>query len=134
MPEENPDVLRRFVPMKSRKAGQVALHERFHRRQIEAADEHEGEVARIGKALLVERERSVEVHLVHVGGLHWPRSKMILRQRRAERIFECRVGQRVLVRQRHLQLFLEDAERHGVGARRREREIDELEHRFEVFA
>ena len=59
---------------------------------------------------------------------------MVLRQRRAERIFECRVGQRVLVRQRHLQLFLEDAECHGVGARRREREIDELEHRLEVFA
>ena len=31
--------------------------------EIEAADEDEREVARVGKAVLVERERLVEIHL-----------------------------------------------------------------------
>ena len=57
------DVLRDFVPVERRKARQVALDQRLHGREIEAPHEDEGEVARIGEAVLVEGERLVEVHL-----------------------------------------------------------------------
>ena len=56
------DVLRGLDPAEGRKARQVALHERLHGCEIEAPHEDEGEVAGIGEAVLVERERLVEVH------------------------------------------------------------------------
>src|SRR5688572_13519957 len=120
--------------MQSRKTRQIALDERLHRRQIEASDKHKGEVARVGKAIVVEREGSLEAQLVDTGGLQWPRPKMVLRQRCVQRLTEYRLRQRVLIGQRHLQLFLEDPKRDGIGTRCREREIDELEHRLELFA
>ena len=43
----------------------VPLDQRLHRRFIKAPDEDECEVARIGKALLVERKRLFEVPFVN---------------------------------------------------------------------
>ena len=51
-----------------------------------------------------------------------------------ERLVEHRVRRRRLVGQRHLQLIGQDAEGDGIGSRRGEREIDELEHRLEILA
>ena len=46
------------------KRGEIALDQRPHRGKVEAADEHEGEVAGVGEAVLVEGQRLVEAHLI----------------------------------------------------------------------
>ena len=50
-----------------------------------------------------------------------------------ERLVEHRVRHRRPVRQRHLQLVGQDAERDRIGPRRGKREIHELEHRLEIL-
>src|SRR5436190_240699 len=48
------DIPHGLLSVERRQARQIALHERPHRRDVEAADEDEREAARIGEAVLVE--------------------------------------------------------------------------------
>ena len=120
------------LPMKRGQAAQVLLDERLDRREIEAADENEREIARVREAVLVERQRLVQVHLRDLIRRHRPRAQVILRDGRVQRVFECGVGQRLAVRQRGGQLARRRAKRFRIGARLRERQVDQLKHRFEI--
>src|SRR5437667_7761190 len=55
------DVLPRLFPADGRKRSQVTLNQRLDRRQVETADEDKCEVARVGKAILVECQGFVEI-------------------------------------------------------------------------
>ena len=59
---------------------------------------------------------------------------MVLGQRGAECFVEHGLGHRALIGERHLELILEHAERHGIRTRSGEPEIDQLKHRLEIFA
>ena len=72
--------------MERRQAGQITFDQRLHGREIEAPDEDEREVARIGEAVFVEGERFVEIHLIDARGGHRLRSEMVLAQCRVERL------------------------------------------------
>src|SRR5437899_2034667 len=85
------DVLRSLVPVKGRKAPQVALYERLHGCEIEAPDEDEGEAARIGEAILVEGERLVEAHLREACRRERLRPQVVLAQCGIEGLVEHRV-------------------------------------------
>ena len=63
------DVLPRLLPADRRQGAEIALDQRLHRRQVEAADEDEREVAGVGEPVLVERQRLVEVPLVDAAGV-----------------------------------------------------------------
>ena len=128
------DVAPRFLALECGQAAEVALDERLDRRQIEAADEDEREVAGVGEAVLVERHRFLEAHLRDGVRGQRPRAQVILADRGGEGVLERRFGQRLPVGQRRGQLRGRRAERFGVGARLRERQIDQLEHRFDVPA
>jgi len=52
-----------FLPVEGRQAGKIPLDERFDRREVEAADKDEREVAGIAETLLVEAQRLIEIHL-----------------------------------------------------------------------
>ena len=127
------DVAHGFVPVERRQAGEIAFHERLHRREIEAADEREGEAARVGVAVFEERERFVEIHLIDAFDRHRLRAGMVLAERAVERVLEDFVRLRVPVRERHFQLIGQHPERDRIGPRRREGEIDQLKHRVEIF-
>ena len=57
-----------LVRARRRQAGDVGFDERLDGLRREAADEDEREVARVGEARLVERQRLLEIPLVHRGG------------------------------------------------------------------
>ena len=52
-----------FLPAERRQATEVLLDERLERQRVDIADEHEREVARVGKPVLVEGERLLRIHL-----------------------------------------------------------------------
>ena len=97
-PAAGSDVLPDFLSVDRRQAAQIPLDERLHRRQIEAADKNEREVAGVGKAVLVERHRLVEVHR-STGRESRLRADVALSQRRLQRLLEHRVGLRLSVGQ-----------------------------------
>ena len=113
---------------------EIPLDERLHRRQIEAADEDEREVARIGEAILVERERLVEIHLIDHLRRHHARARVVLGQRRLQRLAEREFRRHRLLLEPGLQLRRHHAEHRGIGPRLRERQVDQLEHRFQILA
>ena len=123
-----------LVPAQRRQAAQVLLDQRPHGREVEAADEDEEEVARIRKAVLVERQRPGEVHPIDAGRRQRLRAQMVLAQGGVERLVEQLVRLRLPIGQRHLQLLGQHLERDRIGARRGEGEVDQLEHRLEILA
>ena len=79
----NADVLRAFLSIERRQAAEISLDEWLQSRHIEAADEHEREVARVREAVLVERQRLFDINLAdHLGrepaGAHVVLGKRVL--------------------------------------------------------
>ena len=119
-----------------RQAAEIPLDQRLHRRQIEAADEDEREVARVGEAVLVERQRLVEVPLVdRRRRRHAPPRGGSGSERRSSASANANSGIARLVGQQRLHLR-RPARANAAGSARGcvNREIDQLEHRLEILA
>src|SRR5204863_3551160 len=58
------DIFPGFLPANRRQRGEIAFDERLDRIQVEVAHEKEGEVARIRKSVLIERERFLQAPLI----------------------------------------------------------------------
>ena len=106
----NTAVDRGFDAVKRRQTGQVALDQRLHGLHVEAPDEHEREVAGVGESVLVERHRSVEIHLIDRCGRQRTRPRMVLRQRGDERVAKRRFRPRLLVGEHRSQTRLQRLE------------------------
>ena len=116
-----------------RQAGDVGLDERLDRVGREAADEDEREVAGVGEARLVERQRLRQVPLVHRRRRLGLAPRAVAAERRVDRLVEHDVGAGELVGEQPARLRRHRGERGRVGARLREPQVDQLEHRLEIL-
>ena len=122
-----------LVRVGRRQAREVGLDERLDGLRREAADEDEREVARVGEARLVERQRLREIPLVHgCRRLRLP-PRAVLAEDGVDGLVEHDVRARHLVREQPLGLRRHRGERGRVGARLREPQVQELEHRLEIL-
>ncbi len=129
----DPVVLPGLPPLEGRQRGEVPLNQRFDCLQVEAPGEDEREVARVREAVLVEGERPIEVHLVDHCRRHRARPDVVLRHGGVEGLLEHEFWAGLLMGQHHLRLCRDRGDRGGVCARLSERQVDELEHRFQVL-
>jgi len=112
---------------------EIARDQGLHRLEGEAPHEDEGEVARVGEAVVVEGQRLLHVHLVDRFGRHLPGARVVARQRRLQRLREGERGAGLLVCEDRLPLGLVRRESLLVGSGRCERQVNQLEHRLEVL-
>src|SRR5690242_5602040 len=74
----DPLVAPMLLAMCRREAAEVARDQRLELLRREVPDEHEGEVARVGEAVAVERKRFVEAHLVEQLARQRARAEVVL--------------------------------------------------------
>ena len=98
------------------------------------ADEDERKVTRVGEPLLVEGERLLEIDLIDERRREWTCTRVVLTERRAERGVERDLRENLLVGEYLLQSACQQAESRRVGTRLREGEMNQLEHRLQVFS
>ena len=129
----HPPVLPGLLAIEGRQGGQVAVDEGLDRRQVQVADEDEGEVARVGEPVAEEGQRFLEVHLGDLLDRHGPEAGLVPLHGRAQGVRED--GFRALgpVLEVGLELALEDVEDDRVGPRRGEGQVDELEEGLRVL-
>ncbi len=121
-----------LLPSGGRQRGEVAGDEGPDGGGIEAAREHEHEVAGVGEPVLVERVRLLEVHLRDDLGRQRPLPEVVLPDDGRHGVFEDGVGIGAAIRGQRLRLVHHDAERGGVGPGLREPEVHQLQQRLEI--
>ena len=80
-------------------ARQIALDQRFHRRQIKAANKDESEIARISKTVFVERLGFVEIPFLDGARSRQTSPEVVLIPCGRERVEKCEFRFGCLVRQ-----------------------------------
>ena len=107
--------------------------QRQHRLLVDGTREDEGEVGGIGEALLGDLHHAGVVHVVHVGGLHLGRTRIVVVEGAGQGILQG--GHRLLlgVEQLGARLVLPRLEGVRIGALGREVQVGQLEHRLEIL-
>ena len=116
-----------------RQRAQIALHQRLDRRQIEVADEDKGEVTKIGKAFLIDAQRSFEIHFADQLLRPGPGAEVVLREHELQRIGESSLRAGAAIGQDAAHPGLIGGESRRISAWGRAVEVDQLEHHFKIF-